>query len=272
VNGYLENSNAFYLLALSGSAARAAVREYLEAPLRDIHEKVANWFRELTIADTTKDRAGQPRNNFPLWQLVAATTMEKGQASPDVPARLMRAALQGNLIPDSILAACIGRLRAEGRSGFRPPRMALIKLTLLRRNIPVTETLNSDEAHPAYVCGRLLAVFEQIQNAALGNVNATVTDKFFGTFSCAPAVVLGRLYANAQNHLSKLRGEKRGWYVALDKLLTEVTEKLKAPPRGQLSLEDQGRFALGYYHQKAKRFEEIAARQAARVEAEAKAD
>jgi CRISPR-associated protein Csd1 len=144
--------------------------------------------------------------------------------------------------------------------------MALIKLTLLRRDIPVTITLDKEETSPAYVCGQLLSVFEQIQYAALGDVNATVTDKFFGVFSAAPAVVLGRLYANAQNHLRKIRGEKPGACVALDKLLAEVSKKLPAPPAGQLSLIDQARFALGYYHQKAKRFEEIAERRAARAE------
>ena len=73
----------------------------------------------------------------------------------------------GDPVPDAALSGCLGRLRVEGSDGFRPARMALIKLTLLRRNIPVTETLNSDEANPAYVCGRLLSVFEQIQYAAL---------------------------------------------------------------------------------------------------------
>jgi CRISPR-associated protein Csd1 len=187
------------------------------------------------------------------------------QVSPDGPARLVHAALKGGPVPESVLAACLGRLRVEGSDGFRPARMALIKLTLLRRDVHVTATLNEEETHPAYVCGELLAVFEQIQYAALGDVNATVTDKFFGTFSAAPAVVLGRLYANAQNHLRKLRGDKPGAYVSLDRLLTEVSTKLAAPPQGQLSLHDQGRFALGYYHQKAKRFEEIAERKAARA-------
>lgn len=117
------------------------------------------------------------------------------------------------------------------------------------------------------MCGQLLSVFEQIQYAALGDVNATVTDKYFGTFGAAPAVVLGRLYANAQHHLRKLRGEKPGAFVALEKLLTEVSKKLPASEvrQKQLSLREQGLFALGYYHQKAQRFADIAERQATRA-------
>ena len=150
--------------------------------------------------------------------------------------------------------------------------MALIKLILTRRNISVSEQLDPDERHPAYVYGRLLAVFEQIQYAALGDVNANVVDKFYGTLSAAPALVFGRLAANSQNHLRKIRGEKPGAYVLLDRQLSEVSGLLGAsPPPVQFSLQDQGRFALGYYHEKAKRFEGIAERKAEKAaKAEAK--
>ena len=129
------------------------------------------------------------------------------------------------------------------------------------------ETLNSNDRHPAYLYGRLLRIFEEIQYSALGDVNANVVDKFYGTFSAAPALVFARLFSNAQNHLRKLRGDKPGAAVDLDKRLTEVTKILPAsPPSGTLSLVDQGRFALGYYHQKAKTFEEIAERRRAKAE------
>jgi CRISPR-associated protein Csd1 len=262
----LDDGNAFYVLSLSGNSGRVVVRDYLEGPLPQVQDKLAGWFRDLRVADASPDAAGKPASAFPFWQLVSATAADMERVAPEVAPRLLRVALWGDRVPDSVLAACIARLRAEGRGGFRPARMALIKLTLLRRNIPMTETLAEDEAHPAYVCGRLLAVFEQIQYAALGDVNATVTDKFFGTFSAAPAVVLGRLFANAQNHLRKLRAEKPGAFVTLDRHLAEVSTRLPAPPRGQLSLEDQGRFALGYYHERARRFQEIAERKAAKAE------
>ena len=78
----------------------------------------------------------------------------------------------------------------------------------------------------------------------------TITPVPVETFSAAPALVFARLYANARNHLRKLRGEKLGQSVALDKQLTEVTTLLPAtPPLGQLSLQNQGLFALGYYHE-----------------------
>ena len=265
--------NDFYCLALASNAARVIVRDYLEESLPKARANVATWFSDLTIASTNKDDHGHPVATFPLWLLAAAMTAPKAGGQPDWPRvndlvpGLMAAALKNQPLPDSILASCLQRLRAEGSEGFRPARMGLIKLALLRRNLKVTETLDTGNPPAAYVCGRLLEVFEEIQYAALGDVNATVVDKYFGTFSAAPAMVVGRLYANAQNHLQKLRGEKPGSYASLERRLTEVSSQLTAPPKGQLSLIDQGWFALGYYHQKAKRYEEIARRKAEKEEA-----
>lgn len=267
----LDDENQFYMLGVSGNSARVVVRDYLEMPLPKLRHNLAQWFQDLRIADSSREGAGKSTSAVPLWLLSASTAFDMDQVAPDTPSRLVHAAIYGDPISDSILSACLRRLRAEGSNGFRTPRMALIKLSLLRRSISVTETLNPDDNHPAYVCGRLLAVFEQIQNEALGNVNANVTDKFFGTFSASPSMLLGRLFDGATKHLRKLRSDKPGAFFSLDRLLTEVSSQLPAPPKGKLSLHDQGRFALGYYHQKARRFEEIAERQAAKAEKEAAA-
>ena len=166
---------------------------------------MATWFSDLTIADISRDGQGFPTSTFPLWQLVISTAFDSDGVAPDTPARLMTAAIQGLPVPDSILNSCLRRLRAEGAQGFQPARMALIKLILIRKGIPITETLNTDDTHPSYIYGRLLSVFEQIQYDALGDVNAGVVDKFYGTFSAAPALVFSRLFANAQNHLRKMK-------------------------------------------------------------------
>jgi len=273
----------FYLLGLSGNSARAIVRDYLEAPLPRVRANLAQWFLDLRIADISKEGAGKPSSRFPLWLLAAATALDMDQVAPETPTRLLEAALKGEPVCESLLVACLRRLRADGSEGFRPHRMALIKLILHRRNVNVSATLNDDERNTAYVCGRLLAVFEMVQRAAIGSdINANVVDKYFGTFSASPSLVLGRLYANVQNHMRKLRGqsESKGLYVTLDKMLVEVSGLLRREnngqpcpviPKRQLTLHEQGLFALGYYHQRAKRFEDIADRKAAKAEAEAEA-
>lgn len=111
--------------------------------------------------------------------------------------------------------------------------------------------LQADHPDPAYHCGRLLAVLEQIQRAAIGsNINSTIVDRFYGTASTAPASVFGRLLRGAQPHLSKLQRDRPGAAYALQERLEEIMAPLPAFPR-TLDLKQQGLFALGYYHQRA---------------------
>ncbi|MDY6893488.1 MAG: type I-C CRISPR-associated protein Cas8c/Csd1, partial [Chloroflexota bacterium] len=101
-------------------------------------------------------------------------------------------------------------------------------------------------------CGRLLAVLESIQEEAAKprKINSTIVDRFYGTASSAPASVFGHLLRGVQAHLGKLRKEKYGSYIALEKRLEEVQSGLSNFPK-TLTMEQQGLFALGYYHQRA---------------------
>ena len=103
--------------------------------------------------------------------------------------------------------------------------------------------LDMTNANPAYLCGRLLAVLEDIQRAAIPGAKATIVDRFFGTASSAPASVFGRLMRGAQPHLSKLERDNHGAYMRLQRSLESITRTL--------TLEEQGLFSLGYYHQRA---------------------
>ncbi len=273
-DGSTAEPNDFYCLVLSSNAARVIVRDYLEVPLAKARDNVAAWFGDLKIASTNQADLGRPTAAFPLWMLAASLTVKREnkpdwQRIGDLVPRLMAAALKGGSLPDSILATCLARLRAEGEKGFRPPRMALMKLCLIRKGVPVGETHNPNESNPAYLCGELLAVFDQIQNAALGKINATVIDKHYGRVSASPSTTLGQLFRNAQNHLRKLRGEKPAYAAKLENDLATVSKKLIDVPDGQLTLTDQARFALGYYHAKARRIEDWARRKREKAEAEA---
>ena len=112
----------------------------------------------------------------------------------------------------------------------------------------MTECLNPDSRDPAYLCGRLFAVFDRLQYLALGGVNAGVVERFYASASSTPSLVMARLFRNAQFHLAKAEGGIAG---NARKDFEEITCSLgdKFPP--SLTLEQQGRFALGYYHQKA---------------------
>ena len=111
-------------------------------------------------------------------------------------------------------------------------------------------SLDKQSTQPAYLLGRLFAVLEVAQRGALGGqINATIRDRYYGAASATPATIFPVLLRNTQNHLSKLRKEKPGWAVNLEKDIQEIINGLpEAFPRS-LGIEDQGRFTIGYYHQ-----------------------
>lgn len=113
----------------------------------------------------------------------------------------------------------------------------------------MTESLQLNGS-PAYICGRLLAVFEQAQWGALGDVNATVVDRYYSTASASPGLVLPRLFRSAAQHISKLESDKPGMAENIKKELEALCASLTEIPH-TLPLEQQGEFALGFYHQRA---------------------
>lgn len=110
--------------------------------------------------------------------------------------------------------------------------------------------LDVHNVQPAYLCGRLLAVLESAQRAAIPEAKATIVDRYYGTASTAPATVFGMLLQGAQSHLGKLERDKPGAYQAIQQRLEEVMAGLQGFPR-VLNLQEQALFALGYYHQRA---------------------
>jgi len=114
----------------------------------------------------------------------------------------------------------------------------------------LSEKLDDNNYSPPYVCGRIFSVLESIQRAALGkDINAGIRERFFSFASTNPSSAFGRLMRLSQNHLTKLKTEKAGLAVVLDRELQELFSKIKEFPV-IFSLEEQGQFAIGYYHQK----------------------
>jgi CRISPR-associated protein Csd1 len=240
----------FYATAFSASGGRVAVRDWLESTVGVVKQHVARYFALQNIVD----RDGSEGRPLGLYALAAATVRDTGkELPPNVPRSLLQMALKGGPLPNWLLFHAVKRNRAE--QGITRPRAALIKMVLLSRQDHGTaedtmEHLDSSNHDPAYLCGRLFALLEAVQRAAIPGTNTTITDRFFGTASSAPASVFGRLLRGAQAHLNKLRKEKRGTYEALQKRLEDIQIGLAAFPR-TLTLEEQGLFSLGYYHQRA---------------------
>jgi CRISPR-associated protein Csd1 len=252
-------ANAYYCLSLSGNGARIVVRDWLESTAPEVAQHVADWFADLGIVPP--EGVGVKRDfkfGALLYGLVRA---ELDELPPQIPTQLFHGALRGRSVPLPLpaLAAALRRQQLDQDNKLNPARIALIKACLLRSpNLstpnhqpstpPMTECLNPDSRDPAYLCGRLFAVFDRLQYLALGGVNAGVVERYYASASTTPALVMGRLFRNAQFHLAKTEG---GVATNVAKDFETITCALgdQFPP--SLDLEGQGRFALGYYHQKA---------------------
>jgi len=238
----------FYATVLSGSGGRTVVRDWIDTTVGTVRNSLARWFERQRIVDVF----GAEMRPLGLYSLAAATVRESKDLSPPALRMLLRGALFGAPLQRDVLYRAIRRNHAEQR--VTRPRASLIKLVLLSGQQIAKEGymvgLDLANTSPAYRCGRLLAVLEDVQRLAIPGIKATIVDRFFGTASSAPVAVFPRLIRGAQPHLAKLKRDARGAYVALDRRLEEILDGLSQFPR-VLTLDEQGWFALGYYHQRA---------------------
>ncbi|HLW00257.1 MAG TPA: type I-C CRISPR-associated protein Cas8c/Csd1 [Ktedonobacterales bacterium] len=257
----------FYAAALSASGARIAIRDWIETTLGETRRHLERYFALQQLVGSDDQTRW-----FPLWRLTKATinSRAKGEEpAPQVVEALLHLALKGGPLPDWLLYQVIRRIRAEKE--VYPARAALIKMVLLSQQSDFEgeddmAELDLSNRDPAYLCGRLLAELENIQEAALGNVNQSIVDRYYGTASSAPALVFGRLLEGAQKHLAKLHRDKPGAYFSLDERLREILSGIDGNtgfPK-TLTLRNQGLFALGYYHERVANIRAAQAKRAAK--------
>lgn len=261
LNPELEDDTRLYVLGLAPNASRLSIRFWETGSLHSFARRLGEHFQDLALQP-------QPWKTAPaLWRLLLASAPSRDgkSKSEDVPPQLAgeltRAILTGSRYPRSLLNQIIMRLRADGDiSGVR---VALCKAVLARDlrlgvkgiNEEIPMSLDKEASNPGYRLGRLFAVLESAQRGALGKqVNATIRDRYYGAASATPATVFPMLLRNTQNHLAKLRKEKGGLAVTLEKEISEIIDGLPPQFPRSLRLEDQGRFAIGYYHQSQARF------------------
>ncbi|MEV0196355.1 type I-C CRISPR-associated protein Cas8c/Csd1 [Nonomuraea sp. NPDC050691] len=262
------DDNDFYAVTLSANQSRVVIRDWIDVPLLELCQHLDTWFADHEMADLWED--GPQR--VPLWRMAAALGRhgKQGYVRDTAPRSterdLMAAALHGTPLPANLLARLIQRVRADNRVDL--PRAALLRLLLVRATPAMKETLlehlNLDTRDPAYLCGRVFAVLEDIQRTALDNINTTIGDKFFGAAMARPLPVLTMLRKNATGHIRRLRGSRKAAGIALDKRLDEIFQKFAAELPATLDLAGQGRFVLGYHQQRS------ADREAARAAAAAR--
>jgi len=249
----LEDRTKFYVLGLAPNASRIAVRFWYEGSVGEMAGRIRQHFEDISIVHGPKD---QPYLN--LFRLLVSTAMleKTDNISPNLAGDFMKSILAGTPYPRTLLSSAIRRCRAEQKVTY--PRAAIIKAALARdtryRKLMQKEvgmSLDTSYANPGYLLGRLFAALERAQEqASPGGLNATIKDRFYGAASSTPVAVFAHLMKLKNHHIAKI-GNK-GMAVNLEKLIQEIVDKVD--PRGSfpphLSLDDQGRFAVGYYHQR----------------------
>ena len=241
-----EDKERFWFLLLQPVSARIAVRLWVEQSPTETAVHLRDWFADLDIVKPQKEE-GRP---IPIYRLLASLSPQGDVKNlpPRLGGELLASALRATSLPDSIAQAILRRLKSESVS---PIRAALLKAWLtrnpsLQNERKPTPMLDLTNDNPGYCLGRLFAVLEKTQQEALGNVNASIKDRFYATASADPAAVFGTLLRNASHHEGKLAEGRR---INLERLKMEILGHLADIP-AHLDLADQARFALGYYHQR----------------------
>ena len=246
-----EEPPRFYVLGLAPNAARISIRFWIVDTVETIAKRIKQHFDDLNIVHSDK----QPEY-LSLFRLLVSTAMQgkSDNIPPNLGGDTMRSILEGQSYPATLLNAVIRRIRAEHDITY--PRAAIIKAYLNRknRNQPESQkerklnvTLDFENNNIGYRLGRLFATLEKIQSEANPGINATIRDRFYGAASGTPAVVFSNLMRLKNHHLSKL--ESQGRRVNLERLLGEIISGIEREFPAFLSIENQGRFAIGYYHQ-----------------------
>ena len=249
--------NARYCaLTLSGNSGRVVVRDWMEGKFESLLESIQAWFDDLSIV--SRDGKTTVRGHKFLAVLSACVRDLDDIATPLVTA-LWKAALNKNQpIPYETVAQTLARVKIDviQDQPARHARLGLLKAYCIRKVglKNMTEKLNAEITEPAYLCGRIMALLADIQQAALGNVGAGIVQRYYAAASATPGLVLGRLVRLAQTgHLPKIESNGlRSWF---EKQMAQVWHALEQAPPATLTLEQQTLFAMGYYQQKAQRYQ-----------------
>ena len=238
----------FYVLGLAPNAARISVRFWQVGTVAEMSARIRQYFEDIEMIHASFEKP-----YLSLFRLLV-TTATQGKSEnipPNLAGEFMRAILSGLPYPKTLLQAAVRRIRAEREVTY--PRTALIKASLNRqaRYSPSKEkeiavSLDDSNTNPGYRIGRLFAALEKIQEEASPGLNATIRDRFYGAASSTPVTVFANLMKLKNHHLAKLEEGRKRYF---EKLIGQIMSDINDFPT-HLSLADQGRFAIGYYHQR----------------------
>lgn len=239
----------FYVLGLSPNSGRISVRFWYMCSLGEIFSHLSQHMQDLEICGKPEKELAMPA----IWQLLAETVRDNKDLPPLLAGSVMKAILSGQAYPQMLYSSILRRIRMDRQINYRCT--SLLKACLNRQTRlqtysqlqkEISVSLDPDYPDPAYHMGRLFAELEKSQEDALPELGATIKDRFFGAASATPGSVFPRLIRMNQHHLGKLEPAGKTYH---EKRIQEICQKLNLFP-SHLNLQQQGLFALGYYHQR----------------------
>ena len=252
--GYFEDTGTekFFVLGLSPNAARISVRFWMHGTVAEFSKNIKKHFRDLEIV--------KPKGEsefYSLWRLLVNIAVQDKSENipPNISGDFMQAVLKGTPYPAALFQAVLRRIKSDTANRVKPVRAALIRAYLNRLlcagdNYNEKEVLqvglDTGQLSIGYRLGRLFAVLEKIQEEANPGLNATIRERFYGSACGSPVSVFPTLMRLKNHHLAKL---PKGRKINLEILITEIVSHINEfPPH--INLYEQGKFAVGYYHQR----------------------
>lgn len=247
-----EENIRFYVLGLAPNAARISVRFWKTGTVKEFSDRIVQHFDDLSMIRDERDHREYPS----LFNLLANISFQYkiDNIPPNLISAVTQSILDGTSYPTSMQMQCLCRIKAEQKVSYI--RAAILKAYLNRKNRNINHSkerniqmgLDLDNDNQGYLCGRLFAVLERIQEKAQPNINATIRDRYYGAASTTPITVFSRLLSLSNHHREKLTPGNKVYY---EKMIQEIMNGIDSQGMPKhLSLDDQSRFAIGYYHQR----------------------
>lgn len=243
----INKDDRFYILGLAPNSARIAVVYWNEMLLHDFAGLISKHFEDMKIVDSRNDR----KPYVGLHSILGNVTLggKSSDATPNLPDAVVKSIFQGLPYPTSLFQACLRRIRAE--QSINTCRAAIIKAYLNRlndnNNKKINVMLDKENNNQGYLCGRLFAVLENLQYAA--NKQDSIRSSYMNAASSTPSTVFPTVLKLSNSHYSKLVKDNKGLARFFDEQKIDILSQIQDFPR-TLNLADQGRFFVGYYHQK----------------------
>lgn len=248
----MDSEQRFYILGLAPNAARLSVRFFYQDSFGKILEHISEHYERMKIVQPSWETREYMSIRDMLMETVNQNSRDKSPI-PNMAAMVMQAVLSGGRYPASLYTDTLIRIRADqGERKLSWGRTAILKAYLIR-NTNWKEGvnymgLNKENSEQPYLLGRLFAVLEFIQKDTNPRIKATIRDRYFNSACATPASVFPILIKLMNSHIKKLERDNLGAKISYENQLTEIMGKLDEFPR-RLTLEEQGKFDLGYYHQ-----------------------